>query len=233
MSTTYPAEIEQRLRASAQFTDGVWRWRMQRWGDLDVVILPRTVHMNAAMRLRQHRRTKVADSNTGIVVAAPKHAYLLGNVVVNDGARINCDPRALNYMVAGNTEAAWDSSGLHAYAVPSDAGCRAAADDFERACLRIGKEMPTLKRDQIRAQAEFMLGWGAYTIQCAGCRLVVPCESIERVTSEAQRYEWKIKLVPIIDKPDQLDRKPICRRCLADIPAGPLAYMLQCWPDSL
>lgn len=228
---TFAGEIEERLKASAAYTDGVWRWHMQRWGDLDVLVLPRRVHMNPEMRARQKRSWKVKDSNTGIVVAAPKHAYLLGNVVVNDGARITCDIRALNHIVTGDASFQWDAPGLHAYAVPSDSPESIDAQARPEYLQRVLAARERLKAqgipdDQETAQAEFMAGWGAFTIQCSICRLVVPCGSVERVMSEAKRYEFKM-----IEKqaPEGIQKRAICRRCANDPGVGPVLP----WPESL
>jgi hypothetical protein len=210
-------EIERRIELSRKFTDEQWRFHKTQWGPLEVLVLPRHARPLPREVRRPKQRIRVIDSNTGLVMTASRHSYLLGNVVVLDGCRPNCDTRALNYLINGNEALDWDSAGLHPYAIPQDGPPNRGGDwlNTKQNIMARG-----FKPDQAEIQADFMTGWGKFSIQCLGCRLVVPCGSIERVFSEAQRYGFQVT-----ERAGQ--KRPVCRSCAEDPANGPLER----WPQ--
>jgi len=72
---------------AAQLGPGLsWRFHQERWGNYDVMVLPRTV-----------------DSNTGLIIG-PKDSLELGAIITNDHASANCDPHAMDYVLNGPRE---------------------------------------------------------------------------------------------------------------------------------
>ncbi len=137
---------------------------------------------------KSHSRSLVVDSNTGVVVAAPRYRSLIGRVVVNNGRRVSCDAEALNRIIWNDPRKPWTSEGLHAFAVPIERADVAGPIYSETVESMISGRGWT--RDQAEATAEQILAWCPFSMQCAVCSLLVPGITSEKILAAVRAFKW-------------------------------------------
>lgn len=163
---------------------GPWVFHKAQWGDLEVVVLPKTVNV----------RESAVDSNTGVVVGAPFHAYLRAAVVVNDGSRPDCDVEALNYMIWNDRNKSWRSTGIHAWCIPRRRMEESGKKEVYRMSVDAIMQGRGLTKEQAEAEADMVLGWSPDSIHCGSCNLQLCGLGAKELTDQAREYAWTLAL---------------------------------------
>ena len=161
---------------SAQLSGEGWRFHKAEWGDLTVSVMPRVKRVAGT--------PVVEDSNTGVVIACPKHPSLLAGVVVNDGRRVDCDERALDNIHTGP----WRQKGVgHAYTVPRPRDFPLEYHEESIAAMMQGKGYSRKHAEQLSDQ---ILGWAPYSIACIGCGLKIGDRTPTGAADQARAFGW-------------------------------------------
>lgn len=156
-----------------------WVFHNAQWADLEVLVMPRTLD------------GKVVDSNTGVVVKAPFHKFLLAQVVVNDGSRPNCDLQAVNLIITGDRNADWRTKGYEPYCIPRRRISEEEKNSAYRMAVAAIVEGRKLSQDQAEAEADRVLGWGPDSIHCRGCHLNILGVGARELVTQAKEYGWR------------------------------------------
>lgn len=154
---------------------GAWVFHKATWGDFEVVVLPRTVQGQAF------------DSNTGIVTAAPFHAYLMAAAIVSDGRAMNCDLPALQQICG--------PEGLmhgHPFTIPTyrvtDQDRKTEGYQMALQAVMEGQRKP---RESAIAECDKVLGWAPYSMTCKTCKLEISGVSPADCMAQARAFGWK------------------------------------------
>lgn len=155
-----------------------WVFHKETWGDLEVSVMPRSID------------GKVVDSNTGVVVGAPYHGALRACVVVNDGSRLNCDPQALNYTLAGNPNIDWRGD---PYCLPRRRPVPEQRNEAWKMAVDAIMQGRGLPREHAEWEADMLL-WCGDSVSCGACRLVIPGLGMLELLDQAREYKWRVIL---------------------------------------
>lgn len=159
----------------AKTTGGdVWRFHKATWGDLVVSVMPKSLS------------GRVYDSNTGVVLEAPYHRAILGQVVVNDGRMVNCDYRALDQLFGKD----WQQACPVVRTVPT---YRVTENDINDAWKEVIESLSkAIPRAEAEARLEMTLGWCTDAMGCFECELEIPGHFPDHVMMQARQFGWGI-----------------------------------------
>jgi hypothetical protein len=113
---------------------------------------------------------------------------------VNDGSTPNCDVQPLNGIIFGDPKVNWRSTGLFPYCLPR----RRMREEDKNEAYHMAVDAIVRGRglswEQAEAEADQVLGWCPDSIQCGGCRLLIPGCGAEELVEQAREYKWRVVL---------------------------------------
>jgi hypothetical protein len=178
-------KLKNKIVQAKSSIDGMWRFHEAQWGDLRVMVLPKSDMVTMA----------VSDSNTGLVMSAPYHGTLLAHIVVNNGSKPDCDEPALNQCVTGDRKKSWKqaSPGFEiVHCLPRRRMEEKDRNEFYWSCVDSIREGQKVTQEQAVNLADEVLGWSPDTISCSVCGLTIHGLGGKELIDQAREYGWSL-----------------------------------------